>query len=45
MPVPQPFGIVAIAVIVVVPLLILVWYARMYSKLGKESVTGGGLGT
>lgn len=42
MPAPEA-AIVAYAVVFGVPILILLWYYRMYSTLGSENLTGGGL--
>lgn len=42
MPAPDA-AIVAYAVVFGVPLLILAWYYRMYSTLGNDVLTGGGL--
>lgn len=43
MPPPTPFTTAAYAVISVVPILILVWFYSMYSKVGRGALTGGGL--
>lgn len=40
MPAPTPFSYAAYAVISIVPILILVWYWMMYSRIGKQAITG-----
>lgn len=41
---PAPEGaIVAWAVVIIVPLLMLAWYYTMYQELGSTGITGGGL--
>lgn len=42
MPPPTPGTSVAYAVITIVPILILVAYWYMYSRIGKLALTGGG---
>ena len=42
MPAPDA-AIVAYAVVFGVPLLILLWYYRMYRTIGRENLTGGGV--
>lgn len=36
-------AIVALVIVIVVPLLLLAWYYRMYTDIGKSGLTGGGL--
>ena len=36
-------AIVALAIITIVPLLLLAWYYRMYTDIGRSGFTGGGL--
>lgn len=42
MPAPEPFTMAAYAVISVVPIIILIWYWMMYSRIGKQVITGSG---
>lgn len=42
MPAPQS-SIIALAVIIVVPLLMLAWYYTMYQDVGSSGLTGDGL--
>jgi hypothetical protein len=42
MPAPTPFSYAAYAVISIVPIVILVWYWMMYSKIGKQAIKGSG---
>lgn len=36
-------AIIALAVVIIVPLLMLAWYYTMYKDLGSTGLTGGGL--
>lgn len=45
MPAPAQLPIVAYAVIVLIPALLIATYLYMYSQIGRAGLTGGGLGS